>query len=183
MNLSQNMLEAIIAYKVENDGVSPSLAELSAEFDAAKSQVQEQVGRLIASKRLFKTPGKSRNLAVVGGKWQWADPRPYPAKRVGDVLKVIVAYKEVHNGNAPSHREVADVLELSYTGDIKAYLDELTDMGYLQAMYATDRHIMVVGGAWTCDEVALKQANPDFYYQRQLFPPTEGVSGRPEDAV
>ncbi len=183
MNESQKMLEAIIAYKLETDGISPSLAELAAGFDIAKSQVQEQINRLVASRRLFRTPGKSRNLAVIGGKWRWIEPKPYPSKRVGDVLKVIIEYKEAYNGNAPSHREIADRLGLSYTGDIKGYVDELTDMGYLVVTYATDRHILVVGGAWSCDEEALIQANPNIYYQSSLFPMEEASSQDRGDAA
>lgn len=169
--LTQNMLDAIIRYKLANDGVSPSLAELSAQFDIAKSQAMEQINRLVASKLLSKTPGKSRNLAVTGGQWQWAKPQTHPTKRAGDVLRAVVDYKRAHDGNAPSHREIAQILGLSYTGDIKGYLDGLAEDGYLTTAYATDRHICVVGGVWHCDKDVLAQANPDIYKQRPLLPP------------
>jgi SOS-response transcriptional repressor LexA len=169
--LSQNMLDAIIRYKQANDGVSPSLAELAAEFNIAKSQVMELINRLIASKCLCKTPGKSRNLAVTGGRWQWLETKAIPDKRAGDVLRTVVAYKQANDGNAPSHREIAQALGLSYTGDIKGYMDDLTEAGYISAAYATNRHIRVVGGAWHCDKEALARANPDIYKQRPLLPP------------
>lgn len=169
--LTQNVLDAIIAYKEANDGVSPALAELAVQFGIVKSQVMEQINRLIASKRLSKTPGKSRNLAVTGGRWQWLEPKIIPDRRAGDVLRAVVAYKQANDGNAPSHREIAQALGLSYTGDIKGYLDKLAEEGYLSAAYATDRHICVVGGAWHCDKDVLAQANPDIFKQRPLLPP------------
>ena len=169
--LTQNMLEAIIRYKQTNDGISPALADLATQFDIAKSQAMEQINRLIASKLLSKTPGKSRNLAVTGGRWQWLEPKPIPSKRAGDVLRIVVIHKQANDGNAPSHREIAQALELSYTGDIKGYLDELAEEGYLSVAYATDRHICIVGGAWHCDKDVLAQANLDFYKQRPLLPP------------
>ena len=169
--LTQNMLDAIIAYKQANDGVSPALADLADQLDIAKSQAMEQINRLIASKLLSKTLGKSRNLAVTGGRWQWLEPKAIPDKRVGDVLRAVVAYKQANDGNAPSHREIAQALGLSYTGDIKGYLDELAEEGYLSVAYATDRHICVVGSAWHCDKDVLAQANLDFYKQRPLLPP------------
>ena len=168
--LTQNILDAIISYKQSNDGVSPSLAELATQFDIAKSQVMKQINRLIESKHLSKTTGNSRNLAVAGGQWQWTTPKPFPEKRAGDVLRAIIAYKQANDGNAPSHREIAQELGLSYTGDIKRYVDELADEGYLAAAYATDRHICIVGGAWQCDKAVLAQANPDFYKQRPFLP-------------
>lgn len=167
---AQHILNAIITYKRENDGVSPSVAELGAQFNTAKSQIQDHINRLIIGKFLSKTPGNSRNMAVTGGRWQWLEPRTYPAKRAGDVLRVIVDYKQANDGNAPSHREIADALDLAYTGDIKGYLDELAEAGYLNAEYATDRHICIVGGAWDYDKEVLAQANPDVYGQRPLLP-------------
>lgn len=169
--LTQNTLDAIISYKQTNDGVSPSLAELATQFGIAKSQVMEQINRLIESKHLSKTAGNSRNLAVAGGQWLWATPKPFPEKRVGEILRAIVAYKQANDGNSPSHREIAQELGLSYTGDIKGYVDELAEAGYLSAAYATDRHICIVGGSWQCDKEVLAQANPDFYKQRPLLPP------------
>ena len=169
--LTQHILDAIITYKQANDGVSPALADLAAQFDIAKSQAMEQINRLIASKLLSKTPGKSRNLAVTGGQWHWQEPKAIPTKRAGDVLRAVVAYKQANDGNAPSHRELAQELGLSYTGDIKGYLDELAEEGYLSVAYATDRHICVVGGVWHCDKDVLAQANPDIYKQRPLLPP------------
>ena len=169
--LTQNMLDAIITYKQANDGVSPSLDELATQVGISKSQTMEHINHLVAGRQLFKTPGNSRNLAVIGGRWQWAKPQPYPTKRAGDVLRAVIDYKQVNDGNAPSHRELAQVLGLSYTGDIKEYLDELAEDGYLTAAYATDRHICVVGGVWQSDKDILTQANPDFYRQRPLLPP------------
>lgn len=167
---TQNIIEAIITYKEANDGISPSLAELATQFNIAKSQAMEHINHLIAGKLLSKTPGKSRNLAVAGGQWQWLEPKLYPPKRAGDVLYAIVDYKQAYDGNAPSHRQIAQSLGLSYTGDIKGYVDELAKAGYLSAAYATDRHICVVGGSWHCDRDVLTQANPDFYKQSPLLP-------------
>ena len=168
--LTPKILDAVIDYKQEHDGVSPSLAELAVQVNISKSQAQEHINHLVTGKLLSKTPGKSRNLAVTGGRWQWTEPRLYPDKRAGDILRVVVGYKEAHDGNAPSHRQIAEALELSYTGDIKGYLDDLTDAGYLSTAYAADRHICVTGGIWRCDRDRLARANPDIYQQRPLLP-------------
>ena len=169
--LTQNMLDAIITYKQANDGVSPSLDELATQTGISKSQAMEQINHLVTSKLLFKTPGNSRNLAVTGGQWRWLEPKAIPDKRAGDIFRIVLAYKQVNDGNAPSHREIAQALGLSYTGDIKGYLDELAEEGYLTVAYATDRHICVMGGVWQCDKDVLAQANPDIYKQRPLLPP------------
>ena len=168
--LTQQILVAIIDYKQENDGVSPSLAELADLINISKSQAQEQINHLVTGKLLSKTPGKSRNLTVAGGKWEWVEPKTIPDKRAGDVLKEIVAYKQAFDGNVPSHREIAQALGLSYTGDIRGYLDDLAEGGYLTVAYATDRHICVTGGRWSIDQDVLNQANLNFYNQRPLLP-------------
>ncbi|MCZ7666670.1 MAG: hypothetical protein M5U34_05270 [Chloroflexi bacterium] len=65
------------------------------------------------------------------------------------MLRLVIAYKTEHDGNAPSHRQIAEALGLVYTGDIKTYLDEPGGEGLPDASnYATDRHIMVMGGEW-----------------------------------
>ncbi len=162
-------LQAILAYKQAHDGISPSLAELATQLDLVKSKVHQHIVHLMDCDLLYKTPGQSRNLAVTGGEWQWANPRPYPAGRAGDVLREVVAYKRTHDGNAPSHREIAAVMELAYTSSIKGYLDALAETGYLAAAYATDRHICVAGGVWRYSKDVLAQASPDFYSQGTLL--------------
>lgn len=167
---TETIFDAIIQYKQANDGLSPSFAELSNLFNFSKSQIQDHINRLIANKLVYKTPGDSRNLGIVGGVWQWKTPRPVPPRRAGDVLRVIIDYKLSYDGNAPSHRQIAETLDLSYTGDIKGYMDELVETKYLRTEYATDRYIIILGGQWQYDPVALEKANPNIYRQNPLLP-------------
>jgi SOS-response transcriptional repressor LexA len=167
---TRNTLQAILAYKQKNDGVAPSLIELGTQLNLVKSGVSRQITRLINYGFLYRTPGRSRNLAITGGKWRWAKPRPFPTGRAGDVLQMILDYKRTYDGNAPSLREISAALGLAYTGGIKAYLETLEEAGYLTTAFATDRHICIVGGIWRCDIDVLAQANPNIYSQRPLLP-------------
>lgn len=165
------ILQAIVAYKTAQDGISPSLDDLATAVSLAKSQLPAHITRLVKHGLLRKTPGQSRNLAVSGSQWRWAEPQPEPPGRVGDVLRMVIAYKMEHDGNAPSHRQIAESLGLAYTGDIKTYLDELAEMGYLVLSYATDRHIMVAGGKWEVETAVLQTAAARVPRQNTFLPP------------
>jgi SOS-response transcriptional repressor LexA len=164
-------LQAIIVYKTEHDGVSPSLDELAVAVTMVKSRLSKHISRLCKHGLLTRTPGKSRNLAVAGGQWAWAEPKTFPIGRAGDVLRIVVTYKTDYDGNAPSHRQIAQALGLAYTGDIKTYLDELAEGGYLATAYATDRHIAVAGGRWNYDAAVLQAASGRVPRQGELLPP------------
>ncbi len=165
------ILQAIVAYKTTQDGVSPSLDELAPAVSLNKSQLPAHISRLVKHGLLRKTPGQSRNLAVSGGHWRWAAPQLEPPGRVGDVLRLVIAYKTEHDGNAPSHRQIAEALGLVYTGDIKTYLDELAERGCLTLSYATDRHIMVMGGEWGVETAVLQAAAARVPHQNTFLPP------------
>jgi SOS-response transcriptional repressor LexA len=166
-----DILQAIIAYKTEHDGVSPSLDELAVTVTMVKSQLSQHISRLCKHGLLFRTPGQSRNLAVTGGQWAWAAPKLFPSGRIGDVLRIVVKYKTEYDGNAPSHRQIAQTLGLAYTGDISMYLDELAAAGYLTTAYATDRHIAVIGGRWVYDTAVIKAAAARVPRQGGFFSP------------
>lgn len=142
------VLRAVIAYKQAHDGNAPAVDDLMTAVSLAKSTVWYHVQVLLANGLLQRVPGNSRNLAVVGGRWEWAAPRPYPPGRLGDVLRCIVAHKRAHDGTAPGHRDIAVCLQVVYTGGIREYLDALVEADYITTPYTMDRHIIVHGGAW-----------------------------------
>ncbi|MCA9923385.1 MAG: MarR family transcriptional regulator [Anaerolineales bacterium] len=166
---SCTILKAIINYKQAHDGISPSYDELAAKTGMSKSVLQQHIHILLGKGLLHKTPGPSRNLAVAGGKWSWEEERPFPPGRLADILKTIIDYKTTHDGNAPGHRDIAEKLGLAYAGSIKAYLDTLTEMGYLTTIYASDRNIMIVGGVWSYDQSLIEARCPQQRKQGSLF--------------
>jgi len=163
------VLKAIISYKQRHDGISPAYDELALTTGMSKSVVQQHIHNLVRKGLLQKTPGPSRNLAVVSSNWEWGEKRPFPSGRLGDILNMIIKYKTTHNGNAPGHRDIAENLGLVYAGSIKAYLDTLTEMGYLTTLYASDQAIMIVGGVWSYDRSFIEAKCPEMPKQRSLF--------------
>lgn len=163
------ILKTIISYKQNHDGISPSYDELASVTGMSKSVLKQQILVLLKRGLLYKTPGPSRNLAVVGGKWVWEGKRPFPPNRPADILNMIINYKTTHDGNAPGHRDIAEALGLAYAGSIKTYLDTLTEMGFLTTTYASDRAIMIVGGRWTYDKLLFETKCPEQPKQRSLF--------------
>jgi hypothetical protein len=148
---AQAVWQAIIAYKKSHDGISPAMQDLANLAGCSKTRSWHAIGELEAA-GLLQRLGGGRGLMVHGGQWRWARPQPYPAGRLGDVLRVVVAYKAAHDGLAPKHREIAAALGLAYTGAIKGYLDQLAAQGYVSTGYATDRGIAVTGGEWRWQE-------------------------------
>lgn len=149
------ILQAIVSFKQGHDGNAPTLEELAGMVGLGKSTIWKYVRELERAALLHHQPGSGRALSLVGGRWEWVTPRPFPPGRIGDVLRVVVAYKTSHDGVSPDHRQIAAALGVVYSGSIKVYLDTLAERGYITAGYATERYICVMGGKWQCDDAWL----------------------------
>ena len=66
------ILEYIIGYKKEYDGLSPSLRDIMAYFDISSTCVASHVLKALESegKIIFKDKYISRGYMVVGGEWR-----------------------------------------------------------------------------------------------------------------
>jgi repressor LexA len=67
--------------------------------------------------------------------------------RSPDVLKFIVDFKQSHDGNSPSIREIADKVGLSSSSSVFYYLDRLESAGRIRRN-GTRSFIEVTGGRW-----------------------------------
>jgi hypothetical protein len=68
-----------------------------------------------------------------------------------EVLAFIVAYKQAHDGVAPSLREIGRACGIASTSNVKFILEELELAGYLRLPdpgHYQARSIEVVGGRW-----------------------------------
>lgn len=69
---TDTVFNAIVAFKQENDGCSPSYSWLMEACNiASKSVVFYHIDKLVEDDRLVKGPGKG-NLQVVGGIWHYS---------------------------------------------------------------------------------------------------------------
>lgn len=69
-------------------------------------------------------------------------------KKRYQVLEYIIRHKMIHDGNAPTMREIGDMCEISSTSVVNYYLDKLADEGLIRLEAGTARGIEVVGGKW-----------------------------------
>lgn len=60
----------------------------------------------------------------------------------------IVAYKESHDGNSPSSREMADGANICSTSVVHFHLRTLESQGKITRPRGSSRGIVVVGGSW-----------------------------------
>jgi len=66
------------------------------------------------------------------------------------VLKAIIAYKQRHDGNSPTYRDLMAMTGLSSTSTVAYHLDNLERAGRIRrpARTGNSRVIEVVGGRW-----------------------------------
>ena len=66
------------------------------------------------------------------------------------VLKAIVTYKQRHDGNSPTYRDIMAMTGLSSTSTVAYHLAELERAGKIRrpARTGNSRVIEVVGGRW-----------------------------------
>lgn len=67
--------------------------------------------------------------------------------RLVRILKFITEYKEGHDGNSPSYREIADDCGVPNVSTVKYYLTRLERQGKIRRPPGA-RSIEVVGGEW-----------------------------------
>lgn len=68
----KKVLDCIIRYKEENDGVSPSIREISTYCDISSLSVTRYLlGKLEESGLIEMEYGESRSIRVIGGKWTY----------------------------------------------------------------------------------------------------------------
>lgn len=71
---------------------------------------------------------------------------------VDEIYRYIVAYKQAHDGNSPTIRQIQERCDVSSTSMVNHYLERLQQAGRVQIVDKPDgskgRHIAVVGGRW-----------------------------------
>lgn len=65
------------------------------------------------------------------------------------VFGFVVAYKQEHDGLAPSHREIMEACEIPSTSTVAYILDVLQAAGRIRVGERGQRVIQVVGGKWS----------------------------------
>lgn len=69
------------------------------------------------------------------------------------IYRYILAYKQSHDGNSPSIREIGQVMGIESTSMVMYYLRQLEELDLILIESARSRAIQVVGGAWIPPEV------------------------------
>lgn len=64
------------------------------------------------------------------------------------ILDFIIGYKSVHDGCAPSIREIMRACGYKTQSAVYYWLGHLQSAGYIRRMYSDARAIEVVGGEW-----------------------------------
>lgn len=74
-------------------------------------------------------------------------------ERAAEILAYIITYKESHDGNSPTMREIVRDVDIPSTSLVSFYLDALEREGKIRLLRnKAARHICVVGGYWTMGE-------------------------------
>lgn len=66
----KSVYEFVVRYKIEHDGNSPTLREIMADVGIpSKCTASRELGELVDSGYITRTPGEKRGIEVVGGQW------------------------------------------------------------------------------------------------------------------
>lgn len=68
--------------------------------------------------------------------------------RAAKMLDFITQYKQAHDGNAPTLREIGDAAGVSSTSLISYYIDELARAGKIRRAGLAARQIELIGGRY-----------------------------------
>lgn len=68
------------------------------------------------------------------------------------VFKFILKYKESHDGNSPTIREICKACKISSTSVVDYYLEKLQSRKLIQRDSFQSRNINVVGGSWSYNQ-------------------------------
>lgn len=69
------------------------------------------------------------------------------------IYEFIVDYKQDHDGNSPTVREIGEMLGIESTSMVVYYLRQLEELDLILVGSARSRAIQVVGGQWLPPEV------------------------------
>jgi len=73
-----------------------------------------------------------------------------------DVFNFIVAYKQLHDGNSPTWREIGTACNISSVSVVAYILKELEAQGRIILEHnSLPRKIIIVGGRWVLEKVSL----------------------------
>ena len=82
-------------------------------------------------------------------------PKPYTYNYL-DVLEFIIAYKQLHDGNSPTWREIGNACNISSVSVVAYILKKLEDQGKIILEHnSLPRKIIIVGGRWVLEKVSL----------------------------
>ncbi|MHC4088707.1 MAG: LexA family protein [Planctomycetota bacterium] len=66
-----------------------------------------------------------------------------------NIFEFIVRYKQAHDGNSPSVREIQDACGISTPSLVHYHLGELETVGWIELTRFQSRSIQVEGGRWS----------------------------------
>ncbi|GAH64517.1 unnamed protein product, partial [marine sediment metagenome] len=73
-----------------------------------------------------------------------------------DVFNFIVAYKQLHDGNSPTWREIGSACNISSVSVVAYILKKLEAQGKIILEHnSLPRKIIIVGGRWVLEKVSL----------------------------
>jgi SOS-response transcriptional repressor LexA len=94
----QTVLDFIVKYKIDHDGVSPSVLEIGAGCDISSTSMVRYsldcLERLGLIRCGYGEKSRSRMISVTGGRWVPPRSHQAPASKRADLLKSVSSIKE-----------------------------------------------------------------------------------------
>lgn len=143
---------AVIRYKLQHDGVSPSIPELVelTGYNSTKP-ITDQLGQLVDMGLITRRHGTPRSIQVVGGKWSGPKPVKTLTQRQTDVYRAICAHAKKHDGNPPTLSDLGAILGLSSDSTARFHITSLKEQGLLASAVASHRSVRVIGATYEID--------------------------------
>ncbi len=77
--------------------------------------------------------------------------------KVQGIFEFIVKYKQAHDGNSPTIREIQDACGISTTSLVHYHLGELEQAGWIEVDRFQSRSIQVEGGRWSPGKMVVER--------------------------
>lgn len=156
-NIDQGSLKvygAVIRYKLDNMGVSPSIPELvdMTGYNSTKP-VNDRLKDLEDRGLIVRKGGTPRSIQIVGGRWSGpkSTKRDPVTPRAMEVYKAICHYARKHDGNPPTLADLGGILGVSSDSTARYHVQRLINAGYLMDEMSHHRSVRVKGATYELD--------------------------------
>lgn len=149
---SLQVYAAIVRYKIEHGGKSPSIPEL-VDMTGYKSTkpISDRLQSLTDMGLIKRKDGTPRSIQIVGGKWTAPSVPKGLRPRQEDVLKVIYSHAKKNDGNPPTLADISRALDFASDSTPGHHIRLLIESGTLESGDGSHRSLDIVGGKYEID--------------------------------